>query len=86
MNYENITVNRLEEAIDDKYVWPGGYAIYFICNDGEVLCHDCVVKNKELIIESINDHDNNGWRIIGIDNTNNDDEISRCAHCNKDIN
>jgi hypothetical protein len=50
-----------------KTAWPGGYPRYFVCDDGEALSFESAKKNRRLILESLRDGDNDGWRIMGCD-------------------
>lgn len=61
-----------------KFVWPGGYPRYFICDDGEPMSFESAKKNRRLILESIRDGENDGWRIVGCD-VNWEDENLICS-------
>lgn len=67
------------------YAWPGGYAIAYIADDGELICADCM--NTQAEIHFLGDAD--GWRIDGAMAFGADadypDTDERCAHCNKVI-
>ena len=65
------------------YAWPGGYPVYFLCNDGEVLSFEAAKENARLICEAIKDEDNSGWRVVGIEI--NYEESLLCAHTGKPI-
>ncbi len=67
--------------IANPVAWPGGYEIFGICTDGEILCHTCVKENRE----QCSDPDNDGWTLEGYDATCNTDEYAYCANCNKFI-
>lgn len=66
-----------------RYAWPGGYEMFAICSDGEVLCCDCCKTEYSRIAGA---HRGSGWDVIAIDSTANC-EIDRifCAHCNRMI-
>ena len=38
------TLQQAREAACNKYAWPGGYPLYLLCADGEVICPDCAKK------------------------------------------
>lgn len=63
------------------YAWPGGYALAYVADDGELICRDCM--NNQSSIHFGGDAD--GWRIEGVISFGNstdypeDDEC--CAHC-----
>lgn len=44
------------------YAWPGGYAVAYVCNDGEYLCATCVNDPKNPTHEG---GDADGWRLDG---------------------
>lgn len=58
-----------------KYVWPGGYPIYYMTKDGGCLCPDCA--NKELALTLTNDPQ---WGIIASD-VNYEDTTLYCDNC-----
>jgi len=77
---------ELKTAIrNGKYVWPGGYNTYFIAQDCEPLCHDCVRDNFRLVLQEMRHpswHDQ--WRVVGID-INFEDAHLHCINCNEHI-
>ena len=79
------TVNDFRKAVRQRYVWPGGYPTYFICNDGEALCHDCAKTERRLILDAIAYPEyRDQWEVIGLDINYEDPELY-CAHCNARI-
>jgi len=64
------------------WAWPGGYPLYFICNDGGSLCFKCAKLEARYIIESYKDT-NDDWRVIGCE-VNYENEIF-CVHCSDKI-
>lgn len=68
-----------EQGEFDAYAWPGGYPIYYICEDGEALCPKCCNENKELIAEA-EEYLDRQWQIVGRD-INYEDPDLYCAHC-----
>jgi hypothetical protein len=66
------------------YAWPGGYPTYFLCDDGEALCHDCLSKNRIQVIDAVANKQNGGWRVVALD-INYEDSNCYCANCNKQI-
>lgn len=67
-----------------QYTWPGGYPMFFIMSDGEALCFDCAKREAGLIIRSIRERQNDGWRVEGCD-INYEDNDLYCCHCNDKI-
>ncbi len=59
----------------DKYAWPGGYPIFYITEDGGVLCPDCANT------EDTTDTDDPQWRIVGAEVNYEDPELY-CDNCN----
>ena len=66
------------------YAWPGGYPLYFICEDGESLCFTCAHKEFVNIFHSIKNRANDGWRVVAQDINWEDHDVT-CAHCNQSI-
>lgn len=88
---EEMTVKQLKPLLRQKYVWPGGYEIFLITDDGESLCVDCVKKNFREVVWSMKNKVNDGWRILAYQveavspECCTDELISYCAHCYKPI-
>jgi hypothetical protein len=77
------SINDLKATLrEGEYVWPGGYQIAFITNDGGLLCFDCVKDNLASIMYSIKHDINDGWKIIHTDIIYDPDN---CSHCSKEI-
>lgn len=55
------------------YAWPGGYPLYYIDNDGWILCPQCARKNDEYSAE-----------LAGAD-VNWEDDSLYCDHCGESI-
>lgn len=80
------TVAQFKAALRaGAYAWPGGYSIYFITDDGAVLCHACAKKEARQIIPSIAQQSRDGWRVLGCACTADDEYGVVCDHCNTDI-
>lgn len=71
---------NLQEARDNPYAWPGGYALLAVMDDGEVLCHDCLVREEEVHEGGERD----GWRFEDV-TVHWEGPPEQCAHCNKDL-
>lgn len=61
----------------ERWAWPGGYPLYYLCADGGVLCSKCV--NTEIKLTSDPEAER-GWRIVGVDINYEDDHLV-CDHC-----
>ena len=68
-----------------KYTFPGGYECFFITSDGACICNDCARSEYRNISSSINEHINNGWRVIATDCACNVDSFTACDHCSRVI-
>jgi hypothetical protein len=66
------------------YAWPGGYPCYFVTSDGAALSFDAARNNRRLIIDSIVNRVDDGWRIVGMDINWEDDQLY-CDHSNDKI-
>ena len=62
------------------YAWPGGYALELVAEDGASLCFKCARSEYRLISASIRYKYRDGWRIVGCQIADSEDE-SVCAHC-----
>lgn len=67
-----------------SYVWPGGYPLFLLTEDGAAFHFDCARKNARYIVASIQEGANDGWRCVGCDVNYEDDELV-CDHCGKRI-
>jgi hypothetical protein len=66
------------------YAWPGGYPCYFVTSDGEALSFEAAKQERRNIIDSIANHLNDGWRVVGVDINWEDGELT-CVHTGKRI-
>ena len=59
------TIGDFRAALKEgPFAWPGGYPLFFICNDGAALSYDYAKENTELIEGAITDKDNaGGWLV-----------------------
>ena len=79
------TLQQAREAARNTYAWPGGYPLYLLCADGEVLCPDCAKKEwKQVAYATKHPGTDKQWEIAAVD-VNWEDESMRCAHCDKHI-
>ncbi len=68
---------------NEHFAWPGGYEIFFITDDGGILCSPCVVKEWDECIEDADIGD--GWNVTAYSHTGNIDEAENCDHCYRTI-
>ena len=66
----------------EKYAWPGGYPIGYLCDDSELLCADCVNDPTNPVHKG---GQADSWRLEGAAVLDDESEDSRCAHCNKEF-
>jgi hypothetical protein len=66
---------------DGRPITPdsGGYNVFAVLDDGDVLCHKCVENPSNPVHTDPTFHD--GWCVIGWDHTGNLDEDLYCGHC-----
>ena len=72
---------RIKQAILDEFAWPGGYPLFSLLSDGEILCPPCAKQEYRQLVQATKDHDNSGWRPVAAD-INWEDEDMQCCHCN----
>jgi hypothetical protein len=77
-----MTFDSFPFAPAEKYAWPGGYPIGYLCDDGEYLCADCV-NDPTNPVHMAGDAD--GWRLEGLEALEGSaldyDGAVLCAHC-----
>ena len=61
----------------ERWAWPGGYPLYYVCTDGGVLCSKCVNDNIKMTSDPEAERD---WRVVGVDINYEDNELF-CDHC-----
>lgn len=88
------STSDLKACLRQAYVWPGGYELVYMTDDGALLCGECVRKKLRAVLWSVRHESNDGWRVVacGYEATSADiarkcDEelVSYCAHCNKEF-
>jgi hypothetical protein len=62
------------------YAWPGGYQMWGVFADGELLCPDCCRENY-LEIRLDEDNPRGCWHLVGLDHAGQADYFASCAHC-----
>lgn len=56
---ENFLSEQIKRALEEgdgklfAYVFPGGYPVYYLDGDNEVLCRDCAQKQLDEAVEEI---------------------------------
>lgn len=79
------TISDFRAAVrNGPYAWPGGYPLFFLCDDGGALCPACVKTERRNILESIAHKQSDGWRVIAHE-INWEEQDMLCDHCNEHI-
>lgn len=81
MNVRKIIPKQVKDAIRNVYAWPGGYPLYILMHDGEVLCVACGRKEFRQIARSTITHALDGWTADDAGINWEDNEL-QCSHCN----
>lgn len=69
----------------------GGYGVYAVMDDGDVLCRACTVDPTNPVHDERQTFGSNqwtspdGWGVIAFGHTGELEEPEHCAHCNKEI-
>ena len=66
----------------EKWAWPGGYPIYYVAADGELLCSHCC--NDNIDQTGAAEAAEADWTIVAAD-INYEEPDLQCAHCDKTI-
>ncbi len=74
----------VKNAIRHPYAWPGGYPIYTVMSEGELLCPECARQNFRQIAEATRDGLRDGWQALGAE-AYWEGADQQCAHCGKDL-
>jgi hypothetical protein len=64
------------------FAWPGGYEVFYLCDDGGTLCAPCVNDPSNPVHVG---GDADGWRIDGHSHTGETDGHLVCDHCGRVI-
>lgn len=76
-------MTRNEDGSLPAYAWPGGYPIFYVCQDGGTLCPACANGGNGSIAyigKSPDGIDDAQWRIVGQE-VNYEDDSLFCDHC-----
>ena len=76
----NLNDYRLESGKLMSYAFPGGYPVYYLAGDGEIICPECANENIELVT----DKDNKDWHIVASD-VNYESNDLYCCNCSERI-
>jgi hypothetical protein len=78
-------IQNVKRAIREPFSFPGGYPVYTVLTDGELLCPDCARENFRQVVASTKEAEkdgySDGWSASGIQVLWEGSEY--CAHCQK---
>jgi len=80
---KNQTLEKVKDAIRTPYAWPGGYPVYTVMSDGELMCPDCARENYKLIVQATKDQLRDGWQAEGSMILY--EGLAYCCHCDKEL-
>lgn len=79
------SISDFRKAIrQGSHAWPGGYPLFYICDDGGALCYNCAKTERRNVLESINTKSRDGWRVVAVD-INWEDPYLYCDNCDDRI-
>ena len=77
-----VLTRNLKSYIRTGYVWPGGYPIAIVMDDGGCVCTDCARKEwHQIAHDTIKGWTRTGWCAIGMNVLW--EGGNHCDHCNK---
>ena len=68
-----------------EFAWPGGYRLYFVTSDGAALSFDAVRDNLVSVLDSIRHDIRDGWLVIRLHSSAEDDEPVLCVHTGEEL-
>jgi hypothetical protein len=77
-------LEQVKNAIRNPYAWPGGYPVYVIMSDGEMLCPKCARAEYKQIVRDTKTTDRGCWTAAGAD-VYWEGADQHCAHCNEPL-
>ncbi len=80
-------MTRNEDGSLPAYAWPGGYPLYYICQDGGTLCPACANGGNGSLAytdKSPDGIDDSQWKVVGQE-VNYEDDSLFCDHCNAQV-
>jgi hypothetical protein len=81
----NATLQAVKQAIREPYAWPGGYPIYTVMADGEMLCPACARAHFPQIARATRDGLRSGWEAAGAEILWESEAGETCAHCGVEL-
>jgi hypothetical protein len=62
-----MNIEKLNQFLQNKYVWPGGYTLHAVMGDGGLMCHKCCKENERLLYSNLDKDGDHQWRVVGLD-------------------
>lgn len=81
MSTQSRSLRFADQLSRSPFVWPGGYPLVAVTNDGACLCHRCTESERESIGTTTG---TDGWTIVGLQ-VNWEDSQLLCDHCSTRI-
>lgn len=82
LNHDIIT--QVKRAIREPFAWPGGYPVYTVMTDGELMCPSCAKSNFRQIVADTYARFGGSWRAAGA-GVKWEGEAEPCCHCGKQL-
>jgi hypothetical protein len=83
VSMKNAIIEQVKHAIREPHAWPGGYPVYTVLSDGELLCAKCARAEFRQIVRETKQRLDGGWRAAGAEILWEGKES--CAHCHEDL-
>jgi hypothetical protein len=84
-NTSREVLNHVKNAIRKPFSFPGGYPVYTVLSDGELLCPDCARENFRQVVASTKEAEKDGfsdsWAASGAQVLWEGSEY--CSHCSR---
>ena len=84
MRLSHDIITQVKSAIRSPYAWPGGYPVYTVMGDGDLLCCDCARAEFRQIVRDTYARHGGCWRAAGA-GVKWEGEPEPCGHCGKPL-
>ena len=80
-------IEAVKRAIREPYAWPGGYPVYTVMDDGDLLCPDCARAEFKQIVRDTKMQIGGCWTVLGAEILweEMDGTPAICSHCEKKL-
>ena len=84
---------QIDYVANERFAWPGGYALGLFTDSGDCICSACVRANRKNIVRDTLEDKCGDWQVSGAyisdadDDAGewNDDCATTCSHCGRPI-